>query len=145
MRWLTRLVVVALVFCTLNVSCNKRSADTPTVVTVFLAAVFSQAWNVLRQDAEQQLKIELHGEISGSQEVCRKVTELGRECDLMLVADNQLFKEIASSYTTFRIDFAHDEIVLGVGIRQNELMKRKRIGFRFSSIKMFAWVGRTKI
>ena len=82
-----------------------------------MAPAFSPVWDTVRQDAEKQLNIELHGEISGSQIVCRKVTELGRQSDLMMVADNRLFKQIASSHTTFRIDFAHDEVVLGIGIR----------------------------
>jgi molybdate/tungstate transport system substrate-binding protein len=108
---------VILMLCSLNFSCGKQDKDKPEVVTVFLAPAFSPVWDAVRQDAEKQLNIELHGEISGSQVVCRKVTELGREADLMLVADNRLFKQIASSHTNFRIDFAHDEVVLGIGIR----------------------------
>jgi molybdate/tungstate transport system substrate-binding protein len=107
---------VILVLCTLNFSCGKQE-NKPEVVTVFLAPAFSPVWDAVRQDTENQLNIKLHGEISGSQVVCRKVTELGRECDIMLVADNRLFKQIAASHTNFRIDFAHDEVVLGVGIR----------------------------
>lgn len=52
-------------------------------------------------------------EVSGSQVVYRKVTELGQECDLMLVADTQLLKTLAASQVNWRIEFAHDEVVLG--------------------------------
>ena len=114
---LSLFLVVIFVFCTLNFSCDKQDKNKPEVVTVFLAPAFSPVWDAVRQEAEKQLNIELHSEVSGSQVVCRKVTELGRESDVLLVADNSLFKKIASSHTTFRLDFAHDEVVLGVGIR----------------------------
>lgn len=117
MYWSIRLLIVICILCGLNLSCGKRTEETAEVVTVFLAPALSPVWDAVWQEAEKQLNIELRSEVSGSQVVCRKVTELGRESDLLLVADNRLFQKIASSHTNFRIDFAHDEVVLGVGIR----------------------------
>jgi molybdate/tungstate transport system substrate-binding protein len=86
-------------------------------LTLFHAACFSPVIDTIRTDSEKDLKIRLRTEASGSQVVLRKIAELGRECDLMMIADSRLFKEIASSVCTWRLDFAHDEMVLGVGIR----------------------------
>ena len=44
----------------------------------------------VRDDCRRDLGIVLKTEGSGSQEACRKVTELGRPCDLLVLADNQL-------------------------------------------------------
>jgi molybdate/tungstate transport system substrate-binding protein len=71
----------------------------------------------VRKDAGKELGFQIKPEASGSQVVCRKVTELGRDCDLMMIADRRLFKALASSHVSWRIDFAGDEVVLGIGIR----------------------------
>ena len=41
----------------------------------------------IRDDVEDDLHIEIIAEASGSQVACRKVTELGKECDLLMLAD----------------------------------------------------------
>ena len=86
-------------------------------LTVFMAAALSPAVNELRKEAGESQGLDLRPEASGSQVACRKITELGRRCDLLMLADNFLFKELASSQCSWRIDFALDEMVLGVGIR----------------------------
>lgn len=113
---------ILILFITIQVitcfSClNNQDTIKTHTVTVFFAACFSPMMDALRTEAEQTLKIQLRTEVSGSQVALRKVTELNRECDLLMIADNFLFKEIASSHCPWRIDFAHDEVVLGVGIR----------------------------
>ena len=108
------LIVVLAALCS---SCGSKGDENVDNVTVFHAASFSPVMNQLGRDLKDDLQIQLRTEPSGSQVVCRKVTELGRECDLMMVADGLLLKQIASSHCNWRIDFAHDEIVLGVGVR----------------------------
>ncbi len=107
-------LLALLVFC---VSCGGKKESRTRDLTVFHAACFAPVMSAIRRDIENDLKIRFRTEPSGSQVVCRKVTELGRDCDIMMLADGRLFKQIASEYCTWRIDFAHDEIVLGVGIR----------------------------
>lgn len=94
-------------------SCSKAENS----LTVFYAPCYSPVMDALRDECEETLDVKLLSEISGSQICCRKVTELGRECDVLMVADSDLLKKIASSRVKWRIDFAHDSVVLGVGIR----------------------------
>ncbi|MGA1840757.1 MAG: substrate-binding domain-containing protein [bacterium] len=96
---------------------EEGNKDSTGDLTLFHAACFSPVIDAIRTDSERDLSIRLRTEASGSQVVLRKVAELGRECDLMMIADSRLFREIASSVCTWRLDFAHDEMVLGVGIR----------------------------
>jgi molybdate/tungstate transport system substrate-binding protein len=94
-------------------SCSKAE----NALTVFYAPCYSPVIDAMRDECEETLDVKLLSEISGSQVCCRKVTELGKDCDLLMVADSGLLKKIASSHVTWRIDFAHDSVVLGVGIR----------------------------
>jgi len=106
------------IFLTLfSLSCGNNNTNTSNDITIFYAPCFSPVMDEIRTEVEKELKLKLRGEVSGSQVVCRKVSELGRECDIMMSADQTLFKKITPSYTRWRIDFSNDEVVLGVGIR----------------------------
>ena len=109
--------IVILITGFFTVSCDRKTSSDSEDVTVFLAACFSTLMDEISKGVEEDINLKIRPEISGSQVVCRKVTEMGRDCDLMMVADHGLFKMIASSHVSWRIDFAHDEVVLGVGIR----------------------------
>lgn len=86
-------------------------------VTVFEAAGFAPVMDAVTAEAEQKLNIRIFAEASGTQIACRKVSELGRKCDVLISADEKLFAEILHDHTNFRIDFATDEIVLAFGQR----------------------------
>ncbi len=108
-------IIMLTVFALFTVSCSRNEHVTDLIV--FYAPCFAPIIDALRKPIEAEISVNLRHEASGSQVVCRKVVELGRECDVMLLADNGLFKKIASSHCSWRIDFANDEIVLGVGTR----------------------------
>lgn len=110
-------VIAILIVCLFTVSCDRETPSASNDVIVFLAACFSPLMDGIQNEVKKEINLQIHSEVSGSQVVCRKVTELGRDCDLMMVADYRLLKMIASSHVSWRIDFAHDEVVLGVGIR----------------------------
>jgi molybdate/tungstate transport system substrate-binding protein len=103
-------------------SCDEGRHD----LRVFHAAGFSPFLEQVRDDCESDLGITLRTEGSGSQEACRKVTELGRPCDLLVLADNQLVATLLSGVCRWRIDFATDECVLGVGVRAPEVEKAQK-------------------
>lgn len=88
----------------------------PTPVRVFYASGFSAVIEAVRQDAAGQ-GFELQGEGSGSQLVCRKLSDLGRDCDLVVLADNELVAGMLTGVAAWRLDFATDEMVLAVGSR----------------------------
>jgi molybdate/tungstate transport system substrate-binding protein len=102
-------------------SCRQREEQ--PAVRVFHAAGFAPFLEQVRDDCERELGIVLQTEGSGSQEACRKVTELGRPCDLLVLADSQLAAALLGSACRWRIDFATDQCVLGVGARAPEVEK----------------------
>lgn len=106
-------ILVGIFFMLILTGCHARQNQ----LTVFYAPCFSPVLLELKDNISQTLNIHLQTEVSGSQMVCRKITELRRECDLMLIADASLFKNLTPENTSWRIEFAHDEVVLGIGIR----------------------------
>jgi molybdate/tungstate transport system substrate-binding protein len=84
---------------------------------IFHAAGLTPVLEAVREDCRADLGIELMTEGSGSQVACRKVSELGRDCDLVMVADAGLIAGLLTGHCSWRLDFASDEVVLGVGLR----------------------------
>ncbi len=93
---------------------------------VFHAAGLTALLDEVRADCRQELGIVLDTEGSGSQMACRKVTEMKRGCDLLMLADSFLVGELLGGTCSWRLDFATDEIVLAVGKRapNTELAER---------------------
>lgn len=86
-------------------------------VAVFSAAAFEPVLHKLRPAAESAIDIKINAETGGSGNLIRRVAELGKTCDLMLLADPAMFKKMGGDHFDWRIDFASDEMVLGIGIR----------------------------
>lgn len=84
---------------------------------IFTASGLMPALADLREDSLRELGIELLVEASGSQVACRKLNELGRDCDLIMLADSNLVATLLAGKCSWRIDLAGDEVVLGVGVR----------------------------
>jgi len=96
--------------------CGKGEPK-PRDLRIFHAAGFTPVLDAVRGDAEKRLSIKLLTESSGSQVACRKLTELRRECDLIILADSELVAELLKGTCSWRLDFGADEMVLGVGVR----------------------------
>ena len=107
--------IAALVATAALVSCSRKE-EAPSV-RMFHAAGFAPFLSQIREESEQTLHIALLPEGSGSVEACRKLTALGRACDVLALADNQLVAQLLTGVCSWRIDFATDELVLGVGVR----------------------------
>lgn len=108
-----RLWPVALIVCLLG--CG-READVQQL-RIFHAAGLMPVLEAVREDCRTRLGIELLTEGSGSQVACRKVSELGRDCDLVMVSDAGLIAQLLAGHCSWRLDFVGDEVVLGVGLR----------------------------
>jgi molybdate/tungstate transport system substrate-binding protein len=109
--------LLTLIACALVLGgCGKRDGTTQQL-RVFHAAGLTPVIDALRADCARDLGIEILAEGSGSQVACRKLTELGRDCDLIMLADSGLVAELLPGRCSWRLDFAGDEIVLGVGLR----------------------------
>ena len=96
---------------------REINEDSVTKITIFHASGLTPLLDGIRENVKKDLNIELVTEASGSQVACRKVTELGKECDLLMLADNSLVPKLLSNTVSWRMDFAADEVVIGVGSR----------------------------
>jgi molybdate/tungstate transport system substrate-binding protein len=100
--------------------CGGEEAPAPPApkdLMVFHAAGLSPVIAGVRDDCLKELGIRLRTEASGSQVACRKVSELKRDCDLVMLADAGLVAKLLGGVCSWRLDFASDEVVLAVGKR----------------------------
>jgi len=112
-----RLAISLLTVALLAGCAAKKSAHS---LRIFHAAGLSATIEGLRDGASKDLGITLLAEGSGSQTACRKLAELKRECDIIMLADADLVARLLGGVCSWRLDFARDEIVLGVGLRAPE-------------------------
>ena len=99
-----------------------RKADTAADVRLFHAAGLTPVVDALREPCKA-IGLNLLPEGSGSQVACRKLTELGRPCDVILLADNDLVTTMLKGSCSWRLDFANDQMALAVGARAPEISR----------------------
>lgn len=95
--------------------CGRGAREPARRLRVFHAAGFTPAIDALREPALRDLGVEILAESSGSIEACRKLSELGRNCDLLVLADSALVATLLGGLCSSRLDFATDAMVLAVG------------------------------
>jgi molybdate/tungstate transport system substrate-binding protein len=103
--------------CLLALASCRDASEAPKRVSLFHAAGFTAWVREIRPDAESSLGIVLLCEGGGSQAICRKIEQLGKACDVLMVADPTILPALMPDSVRWRIDFSGDEMVLGVGIR----------------------------
>lgn len=102
------------VSCLLFASCRPTPGRID--IRIFHAAGMTPFLEQLAPQAQRD-RLHLLTESSGSQMAIRKVTELGRACDVLILADPLLISELCADYCEGRLDFATDSLVLGIGAR----------------------------
>lgn len=107
-------VLPILTLCLLVTSCRQNNSQID--IRIFHAAGMAPFLEQLAPRAQHD-GLHLLTESSGSQMAIRKVTELGRACDVLILADPQLIAELCADHCEGRLDFATDSMVLGVGAR----------------------------
>ncbi|MCU0724198.1 MAG: substrate-binding domain-containing protein [Planctomycetes bacterium] len=98
-------------------ACGKGPPRPLEELRILHAAGLTPLVDALREDCARTLGIEIVNEPGPSQVVCRKISELRKPCDLLMLADPELVAELLGGVASFRIDFASDSMVLGVGRR----------------------------
>jgi molybdate/tungstate transport system substrate-binding protein len=89
----------------------------PTALVVFQSPACVPVTQALEKEIQSSLGVPVRTEVKGSQALCRRLTEAGQACDVLWLADAALFKDSAAPQVSWRIEFAHDEMVLAVGSR----------------------------
>jgi len=97
--------------------CGRSELPPARDLRIFCAAGLTPVLEDVRDDVRRDLGINLLVEASGSQVACRKLSELRRDCDLVMLADRQLVGKLLAGVCSWRLDFARDEVVLAVGTR----------------------------
>ncbi|MBM3334952.1 substrate-binding domain-containing protein, partial [Candidatus Sumerlaeota bacterium] len=105
-------VLAVTVLALLLAGCG-RSASERTPLTVFYAGSLEGVvarWSEMFRDREG---VEVRSEASGSQDAARKVSELGRAADIVLVADYHVIDWLlVPDHAQWQILFAGNEIVI---------------------------------
>lgn len=108
-------------FCLIAlVACGRPAPPPARSLRIFCAPALTPLLDSIRSDLRRDRGIELLVEVSGSIVACRKVSELGRECDLLMLADSEPVGRLLGGVCSWRLDFAGDEVVLAVGTRAPE-------------------------
>jgi len=94
-------------------NCTSTTNDANTL-TIFHAGSLSKPFNEMKDDFEQKnpdVKILL--EAAGSRECARKITELGKKCDIMASSDYTVIEDLLMpEYADWYINFAGNEMCI---------------------------------
>ena len=94
----------------LAAGCQRPGRKT---VVVFAAASLARAFSDLKETLESGPGLEVQLAVSGSQEACRKVAELGHRADLVATADFRVIDRILRpAHADFTVRFTTNELVL---------------------------------
>lgn len=122
MRYFIKSIV--LITLIVNFSCNPERKNTVDVdastrlsgkVTIFHAGSLTVPFKILA-DSFQKIHpgVNIQLEAAGSVACARKITDLGRDCDIMASADYTIInKMLIPEYTDWNIKFAGNEMVIG--------------------------------
>jgi len=98
-------------------ACGGERGEGRREIRILHAAGLTPLLDAIRDDCARDLGLAIENEPSGSQVACRKYAELGKPCDLLMLADPELVATLLAGKASFRIDFATDAMVLAVGAR----------------------------
>jgi molybdate/tungstate transport system substrate-binding protein len=101
----------------LATACGDGAPRPTEELRVLHASGLTALIDALRDDCARELSIGIVSESGPSRVVCRNITESGTPCDLVMLADSELVATLLAGHASFRIDFATDAMVLGVGQR----------------------------
>ncbi len=92
-------------------ACKPAGKD--QAVVVFAAASLARAFSDLKLDVEREPGLQVLLSLSGSQEACRKVSELGHRADIVATADYRVIDQILRPrHAAFTVRFTTNELVL---------------------------------
>jgi molybdate/tungstate transport system substrate-binding protein len=92
-------------------ACKPAGKD--QAVVVFAAASLARAFSDLKLEVEKEPGLQVLLSLGGSQEACRKVSELGHRADVVATADHRVIDQILRPrHAVFTIRFATNELVL---------------------------------
>lgn len=106
--WKAIIVEIITVFL---IACGNNGNNRPAII-VFHAGSLSGLLKECKQEFEKTYNYNVLLEASGSVDTARKLTDLHKRCDVIALADVELFKSMLYDYCSYTITFASNEMVL---------------------------------
>lgn len=99
-------------------ACAQPRADAPKApVTVFAAASLARPLKQLTDSFQRRTQIVARAELGGSMEQSRKITELGRVPDVLMLVDDETIAALMPAHLDWYVRFATNRLVVAYGPR----------------------------
>ena len=97
----------------LVVACGPSRPEPPkSPITVFAAASLARPLSILADTFERRTRIPVQSELGGSIEHARKITELGRTPDVLMLVDEDVIAGLMPTHVDWYVRFARNQIVI---------------------------------
>jgi len=107
------MLIVAIVMASMATYVHLRTAGKRTLVIFCAGSLYTPLERLASVFEERHKDVDVVLEPSGSVMAVRKVTELERRCDVLVVADYRLIESLAMpKYAKWCVAFASNEVVL---------------------------------
>lgn len=95
------------------VACGRQRAEEPRPpITIFAAASLSRPMTILTHTFENRTGVTSLVELGGSLEHARKLTDLGRVPDVLVLADDEVVAALAPTHIDWYVRFATTRVVI---------------------------------
>lgn len=100
------------------VACGRQGAEEPRPpITIFAAASLGRPMTMLTHTFENRTEVTSLVELGGSLEHARKLTDLGRIPDVLLLADDEVIASLAPTHIDWYVRFATTRVVIAYTAR----------------------------
>ena len=94
-------------------ACVERRPEPPKApITVFAAASLARPLKTLADSFHSRSRIVIHSELGGSMEHVRKITELGRTPDVLMLVDDDVIAALMPAHLDWYVRFATNRVVV---------------------------------
>jgi molybdate/tungstate transport system substrate-binding protein len=92
--------------------CRERPEQPKPPITVFAAASLARPLRVLADSFQRRSRITTRAELGGSLDQARKMTELGRTPDVLMLVDDEVVSGLMPTYIDWYVRFATNRLVV---------------------------------
>jgi molybdate/tungstate transport system substrate-binding protein len=101
----------------LAAGCGGRPEQPKPPITVFAAASLARPLRVLADSFQRHSRVTTRAELGGSLEQARKITELGRIPDALMLVDDEVLSGLMPTYLDWYVRFATNRVVVAYSRR----------------------------
>lgn len=93
-------------------ACGGQRAEPKSPITVFAAASLARPLRALADSLQRRAGVVTQAELGGSLEQARKITELGRIPDALMLVDDEVVAALMPTYLDWYVRFATNRVVV---------------------------------